>query len=72
VKFIPSHVQFFSKSNSENVIKSMTKLLTKLSWFLFMAHGVLRITLLPFIFVNETSGDILETLQDRDAVTIED
>jgi len=50
----------------------MTKLLTKLSWFLFMAQGVLRITLLPFVFVNETSGDILETLQDRDAVTIED
>jgi len=38
MKFIPSHVQFFSKSNSENGIKIcyyLTKLQTKLSWLLF-------------------------------------
>jgi len=38
-----SHVQFFSKSDSEDGIKMryyLTKLQTKLSWLFFMAHGV--------------------------------
>ena len=41
--FIPSHVWFISKSNSENCIEIryfLTKLQTKISWLLFMAHGV--------------------------------
>ena len=40
VKFIPSHVSFISKSNSENYIEIrwfLTKLQTKISWLLF--HG---------------------------------
>jgi len=38
VKFIPSHVSFISKSNSENYIEIdsfLTKLQTKISWLLF-------------------------------------
>jgi len=45
VKFITSHVQFFFKSNIEiengiEIRYYLTKLHTKLSWLLFMAHGV--------------------------------
>ena len=42
MKFIPSHVLFFSKSNSENdtLIFDEVKDKTKLAPF-FMAHGVL-------------------------------
>jgi len=43
VKVIPSHVSFISKSNSENYIEVrwfLTKLQTKISWLLFVAHGV--------------------------------
>jgi len=39
VKFIPSHVPFISKSNSENCIK-IHRVLTKIYRLLFMADGV--------------------------------
>jgi len=43
VKFILAQVSFIAKSNSENYIKIrlfLTKLQQKISWLLFMAHGV--------------------------------
>ena len=43
MKFIPSHVSFILKSNSENCIIIrwfLTKLQTTISWLLFMAHSV--------------------------------
>jgi len=47
MKFIPSHVSFIDKSNTENCIKIrcvLTKLQTKISWLLFMAHCVCTYT----------------------------
>jgi len=55
VKFIPSHVQFFSKSNSENGIKTchyLTKLQTKPSWLLFVAHSIYRKHRICLIFLK--------------------
>ena len=43
--FILSRVMFIYKSNSENGTKIhqfLTKLQTKISWLLFMAHGVVN------------------------------
>jgi len=43
LKFIPAHVPFIAKSNSENYVKKpliLTKLRIKISWLLFMAHDV--------------------------------
>jgi len=44
VKFTSSHVPFISKFNSKNEIeiRFLTKLRTKISWLLFVAHGVDR------------------------------
>jgi len=46
VKFIPSHLSFILKSNSENCIKIrwfLRKLQTKISWFLFYGCRCIRV-----------------------------
>jgi len=54
--FIPAHLPFIAKSNSENYIQIccfLTKLQRKISWLLFMAHGVFT---LQCCFVQNNSG----------------
>jgi len=63
MKFIPAHVSFIVKSNSENYIKircCLTKLHRKINWPLFMAHGLVWILhpLLSFGAVTEWAATV--------------